>query len=330
MKDPTRHRVGALLLAVAAATAWACGSPTDSAGPGAGPDPVPPADSLDPGIPALGQPGTLDIGAWNVEWFGSPDFDPADDALQHARVRDAILALELDIWGLEEVVLEDRWDALVASLPGYAGVLASDPRVDGGPSAYYAKEQKPALLYRTDVARLRDARLVLTDHEHAFAGRPPLQATLDVGLGGRTETVVVLVVHMKAGADAEDRARRETAAGLLKDYLDTALPTERVMVIGDFNDDVDVSIHAGSPTPYAAFVADTARWTFPTGALSAAGIASMTRYPDIVDHQLYSDELMRGYVDGSATVVRLDQWLDRYDATTSDHFPVVTRYAPGR
>lgn len=326
-----RGLLGALaapvILALGLAAAG-CGSPTDSRSSTPEPEPKPPADTTSL-IPSQGDPAVLDIGAWNVEWFGSPDFDPADDSLQLARVGAVLADADVDIWGLEEVVLASQWEALLASLPAYRGVLVSDPEVAGGAASYYAKEQKPALLYRADVARLVAARVALPEHDHFFAGRPPLEVELDVTLNGVTERLVVLVVHMKAGAGADDRDRRGAAAGVLKAYLDATYPDRKVMVIGDFNDDVDTSINAGSPTPYAAFIADSAAWSFPTAELSEARISSMTRYPDLVDHHLYSNEMRAGYVAGSARVVRLDEWLDRYEDTTSDHFPVLTRYAPG-
>ncbi|MFO7894440.1 MAG: hypothetical protein R6U63_11960, partial [Longimicrobiales bacterium] len=98
-----------------------------------------------------------------------------------------------------------------------------------------------------------------------------------------------------------------------------------VLVIGDFNDDVDASIADGYPSPYADFV-DAAGYAFPTAALSAAGETSMVYYPDVIDHQLATDELLADYVDGSAAVVPADRWLTAYPESTSDHYPVVARY----
>ncbi len=309
----------------------ACGgSPAAPVGPpGADTTPNPPADTTSGSfpIPALGDSATLDIGCWNVEWFGSPEFDPADDALQLTRVTATLRALRLDVYGLVEVVAAGPFRALVNSLPGYAGVLASDASVRGGAAAYEGWEQKPALVYRTAAVELDSARVVLADHDEEFAGRPPLEAHLRITVGGVTERLVVLVVHMKAGAGTGDRDRRQVAAAALKAYLDGHFPADRVLVIGDFNDDVDASI-AGGASPYAAFIADTTRWRVPTAALSAAGISSTTGYPDMIDHQLWSDEAWAGYVPGSAAVVPLDDWIPDYGATTSDHFPVVARYAP--
>jgi endonuclease/exonuclease/phosphatase family metal-dependent hydrolase len=275
-------------------------------------------------IPAAGGPGALDVGAWNVEWFGSASQGPGDEPLQRSRVSTAIASLDVDVWGLVEIVDAGAWSTLLSGLPDYDGVLASDPRVTGGSASYHPSEQKPALLYRTDMATLRSARVVLADRDHAFAGRPPMEAELRVVEGADTLDLLVLVVHMKAGSTADDRDRRADAAAALKSYLDTEHGDRTVLVIGDFNDDVDVSIHAGAPTPYSGFVADSAHWRFLTAALTAAGATSTTGYGDVVDHHLGSDEAAGRYVAGSARVLLLDQLIPAYESTTSDHYPVIT------
>ncbi|HKJ91620.1 MAG TPA: endonuclease/exonuclease/phosphatase family protein, partial [Longimicrobiales bacterium] len=149
---------------------------------------------------------------------------------------------------------------------------------------------------------------------------------LSVSLNGATEPLIVIVLHAKAGSDAAARARRDTAAAALKAYMDAAWPTQKVAVIGDFNDDVDTSITAGQPSPYRGFVDDSAHYRFPTGSLSDAGTASTVRYSDMIDHQLDTNELFADYVAGSAEVFRVDRYISSYGTTTSDHYPVIVRY----
>src|SRR5262249_49513315 len=109
----------------------------------------------------------------------------------------------------------------------------------------------------------------------------------------------------------------------------TDCQTQKVWVVGDFNDDVDTSITTGNASPYANFVTDTARYRFPTKALSDAGIASTTSFPDTIDHHLNSNEANATYVAGSVEVFRVDSFIPNYGSTTSDHFPVLSRYTFG-
>lgn len=284
-------------------------------------------------IPAEGTSSTLDFGTWNIEWFGDTSNGPSNEALQLENVRDAIAMTDLDLWGLQEVVNDAAFDNLVSQLPGYDGFLANDPLVTDG-AAYYSDyngtEQKVGFIYKTGVATLQSARIILTAYNYEFAGRPPLEANFSVTVNGTTESIVVIVLHAKAGAQAADYDRRLAGSEALKSYLDSTYPTQRVIVIGDFNDDVDASIvRSKGASPYANFVNDSADYTFPTGALSAAGISTTVNYSDAVDHHLATNEFMATYVASSAKVLPVEQYFVDYGFTTSDHYPVSTRYTVG-
>ena len=281
-------------------------------------------------VPAQGTASSLDFATWNLDWFGDAANGPTNEALQQANVRDVIAGADADIWALEEVVTKAAFDTLVARLPGYAGVLANDPSVVNGPQ-YYSDfsnmEQKVALVYKTSVATVKSAQIILTANDFDFAGRPPMEVKLSVNVNGATEDLVVIVLHMKAGADGASYTRRQNAGAALKSYLDTTYPTQKVIVLGDWNDDVDTSILAGSPTPYANFVSDNARYTYPTKALSDAGLSSEVNYTgSVIDQHLVTNELLADYVASSAEIFRADQYVASYGTTTTDHYPVLTRY----
>lgn len=278
-------------------------------------------------VPGKGAADTLDIASWNIEWFGDAGNGPGNEPLQLQNARDVISGTDMDIWGVAEVVGTSQFNSLKSQLAGYAGFLANDPTVVNG-SAYYAgTEQKVGILYKSSVASVRDARVILTGSDNDFAGRPPLQVTLRVTLNGRTEDIVVIVMHAKCCADSASWTRRANAANALKTYLDANFPSQKVWVIGDFNDDLDASITVGSPTPYANILSDTARYRFPTKALSDAHIASTVDFPDTIDHHLASDEAHAQLLAGSVQVHRVDQFIANYGNSTSDHYPVLSRYS---
>ena len=281
-------------------------------------------------VPAQGNAATLDFATWNLDWYGDAANGPTNETLQQSNVRDVIAGADADIWALEEVVSKPAFDTLVARLPGYAGVLANDPSVVNGPQ-YYSDfsntEQKVALVYKTSVATVQSAQIILTQNDFDFAGRPPMEVKLSVNLNGATEDLVVIVLHMKAGADGASWQRRQNAGVALKSYLDATYPTQKVIVLGDWNDDVDTSILAGSPTPYANLVADSARYRYPAKVLSDAGGTSEVNYAgSLIDQHLVTNELLADYVAGSVEVFRADQYVASYGTTTTDHYPVLTRY----
>lgn len=279
-------------------------------------------------VPAQGTAATLDVGGWNVEWFGDATNGPTDEKLQLHNVRDVISGADVDIWGMAEVVTQAHWDSLKAET-GYAGVLANEAGVTNGSTYYSATEQKVGVLYKSSVATVVSKKVILTANDNDFAGRPPLEVTFSVTLNGTTQNVVVIVLHMKAFNDVASWQRRQNASVALKSYLDTTYPTQKVIVVGDWNDDVDTSITTGQASPYANFVGDAARYTYPTKALTDAGVASTVSYTDMIDHHLNTNEMYATYVAGSVEVFRADSYISSYGTTTTDHYPVISRYTFG-
>ncbi|MBT8405795.1 MAG: endonuclease/exonuclease/phosphatase family protein, partial [Gemmatimonadetes bacterium] len=252
-----RYRLRALARGLALVTAFgiaACGGSDTPA------DPDPPDDDGgDPSItiPARGTEATFDVATWNVEWFGDPGNGPTDEELQRDRVRDVMNGAEIDLWALQEIVGGADFDALLAEVPGFSGLLADDPSVQGGPTWYRDfgdREQKLALVYRSSAVTVRGARIILTEENFSFAGRPPMEVEVTVSIGGASVDAVIVMLHAKSSPDAESLARRTAASVALETYLDTTWPTTPVWVLGDFNDDIDTSIRLGEESPYRNFV----------------------------------------------------------------------------
>lgn len=58
--------------------------------------------------------------------------------------------------------------------------------------------------------------MILTGSNFDFAGRPPVEFRLRVSLGGRVDTMPVVVLHAKAGSDTASYQRRVAAAVALE------------------------------------------------------------------------------------------------------------------
>lgn len=280
-------------------------------------------------VPPRGEPGTLDVGEWNLEWFGSTTEGPTNEELQLANVRDVILGSDLDLWALSEVVSKGHFDQLVAQLPGYQGFLANDPIVASGSAYYSVREQKVGILFKSDVIAVQSARLVATADSYQFAGRPPLEVELTATIGGTSMSFVVIVLHAKAMGDSASYNRRVKGSFAIATYLDTTRPIDRVLLAGDLNDDVDTSIRSGQPSPYQNFVDDASAYTFPTKLLSDSGQRTTVHGSQTIDHHMITNELVPFHIAGSAAVYRVDEFVPDYGDTTSDHFPTLTRYTLG-
>lgn len=316
-------------LTLLALAALACG-PSSPTAPTPEPEPVP--DPLPPpiAIPARGTAATLDLATWNLLNFGSTARGPRDETLQLARIRDVILGTDADVWGVQEVSSATAFARLLSHLPGYAGLLANDSSVVGGSGSYGGGEIKVGLIFKASAVEVTGARIILAELDYEFAGRPPLEVRVRLNHGGVTNAAVVIVLHAKADQQAASWERRAAAATGLKEYLDSELADDIVLIPGDWNDDVDESITSGRDTPYRPFVDAAPYWVFPTAELTAAGATSILGYDDMIDHILASDEIMPTYEPASALVYRVDEHIPDYEETTSDHLPVLVRFrAPG-
>ena len=283
----------------------------------------------------------LKVVNWNVEWFGGPN-GPSNDAQQVANVKTILQKLNADVYALSEVVNVERLQQLVSQMPGYAytvndyGSYADDPT-----DPDYTNAQKLAFIYKTDVVKEISSYGVLRHggspaaYNNWASGRFPYAMKAEVNLEGVTTTIDFILVHGKANTGGPDEQqeswqRRKGAADELYDSLRVQYPFANIVMLGDFNDDLDGTIATGIPgnvTSYVTFVEDEKAYDPITLPLSLAGAASTTGYSDMIDHQLASNEMGVAYVPGSSHVAQyVSTWVSSYDASTSDHYPVVARY----
>jgi hypothetical protein len=288
---------------------------------------------------------TLEVVNWNMEWFGSPaaGFGPDDKTLQFNNAKSVLSQLNADVYALLEVVDTVRLNNLVAAMPGYAYRVsyfgsAADDSVD----ADYRLTQKLAFVYRTSVIknpkftaffRSRQAQN-LPDYSYWSSGRFPFVMQADVVLNGATRPTTFVAIHAKANTDPvlTSYNRRKLAADELKTKLDADYAGKNVIVLGDFNDDLDQTITAGiSPpiTSYSAFTNDAVNYPSPTlQELSLTGQKSTVDYNDVIDHVVTSKSLYASYIKGTTEVqTGVASTIANYGSTTSDHYPVLTRYA---
>jgi len=271
-------------------------------------------------IPKIGTDTTVDVACWNTEWLGNTQNGPTNELTQMKNVVAVIKGMDLDLWGMCEVSSAAAWDTLRERLPEYAGVIST-----------WSQTQKTALLYRKSMFRLLGAQHILAVYEREFAsGRLPLEVMLEVNSGLKKDTIYTVVIHLKAnvGTTAEKSESydfRKRSSEALKDYLDLR-KTRKYVVLGDWNDDLDVSIYNNLATPFVRFLSDTAGYFFPSRALTLAGQRSTTSYSNMIDHQMVNRSMLPYYVAKSAAVFKADAYIIGYSSNTSDHYPVYARY----
>lgn len=285
---------------------------------------------------AVAPDGVLETVTWNLEWYGSEGHGPTDELQQTKNVLRVADSLDADLYAFQEITDQQTLDDLTEHMTAYKGFVAS----------YIPYSQKIAFVYNSNTIDSLRAGPILKvgdsykeDWSYYWAnGREPFsfefQYTDDKG---RKSKYYAVAIHAKANTSdyLESYQRRQKAAEGLYYYLQEEKPGANIILLGDYNDDVDQSIYyeeqngekVYQETPYDEFVNDPQNFSVITKELSEDGISASVNYKDIVDHITMSDELFDNYMDGSVGVyLDAQHFISDYGETTSDHLPVWAKF----
>jgi hypothetical protein len=290
---------------------------------------------------------TLEVVNWNIEWFGSTENGPTNDPQQEQNVKAILNSLNADVYAVTEIVSEERLKAVVDQMPGYTYVISnygSHTNTSVNPASALATAQKLAFIYKTSVLSNVTTTALLSQginsaadlsnpaYNYWASGRFPYMLSADVTLNCVTKPVKFILVHGKANTSptAESYNRRKRGADTLHYTLQQNYANDNIIMLGDYNDDLDFTITAGINPPvtsYISFTSDVANFTPVTLPLSLAGKKSTVSYNDIIDHVTVSNELVADYLPASAKILTdVTSLVSNYGSTTSDHYPVFSRY----
>lgn len=293
---------------------------------------------------------TLDVMTWNMEFFGATitNFGPNNVTLQAENALKLFQATLPDVIAVQEVSDEALLAAIVGQLPGYA-VICSDrySRSFEGPDPSFPP-QKLCLIYNTAVVEIQEEKVLFeaiydearmglnsllgdypTGSPSSFwsSGRLPWLVTAVADINGVKEKINFINIHGKSGSGSEDLARKRFDNQVLKDTLDAFYADANLILLGDFNDDLDQSI-GGGPSTYEVIISDP-DFDGVTVSLSEAGLRSFIFNDNMIDHITISNELYDNYLEGSEFLYIPFNLIDNYANTTSDHLPVSVRFVAG-
>ena len=274
-------------------------------------------------IPARGEALTFDVASWNIENFGTG----SGGAAQRQNAIEVIRQADIDLWALQEIVDVADFNLMVQALQpdGYEGILGPAPRLGG--------DQRLAYIYKPDVVTVVATRTILNSSEFDFAYRYPFEMFASVTVGGSTQSMQIINLHAKCCGDTASYERRQRAATALKEYTDQLAQDNRtVLVLGDFNDELNQSI-AGGLSPYRPYRQDAATYTIATRGLDDANTPtfcsnSSCTSGSTLDHLLFTQDLAASYViDSGDRYDELVSSISSYTSTTSDHLPVLAQFS---
>jgi endonuclease/exonuclease/phosphatase family metal-dependent hydrolase len=281
-----------------------------------------PRSTQDLGLEELSYPGedvpfdsTLEVVTWNLEWFGSASNGPDDLDQQFENVKRVIRTIDADLYAFQEVSNTARFNQLLDSLDNYGGVLAN-----------FSQTQKTAFLFKKSVIDSVSSGLVSVNMTKSFwaNGRYPLYFRFHANIGDESREIYAYNIHAKAFGDVESYNKRVGASGELKTYFDNSRSGDNVIFVGDYNDTTIGSIATGKDSPYKNFVDDT-EYTIITRSLESKGLGSQSQ-GSFIDHITINSGLKDEYFEGTVRVANTS-YIGSYKSTTSDHYPVWTRFA---
>ncbi len=259
----------------------------------------------------FGTDSTLDVVTWNIEHF------PKNGQTTINYVADIVLALDADVVAIQEVTGEQWLNQLLQKLDGWDG--------------YYAYNQYAALcfIYKTDVIENPTLFEIYTSKNRELP-RSPLVLEMDF----MYEHFVIINNHFKCCGNGylnisdpwDEETRRFDACNLLDDYISNDQAGEKVIVLGDLNDEITDN---SSNNVFQTFIDNPDNYLF-TDMGIAEGSSSNWSYPtwpSHLDHMLITNEIFDEYNNNGSDIetIRLDDYFSSwssYDNNVSDHRPV--------
>ncbi|MBY8963527.1 T9SS type A sorting domain-containing protein [Flavobacterium sp. D11R37] len=290
------------------------------------------------GFPEGTNPGTnvvFKITNWNTEWLGCETFGPENENLQINNVADAMLAMNSDIYCLQEVSNTSSNPSVetLVSLMGSAqwgGAIA--------PANTGDCNQRQAIIYKKSKVQLVSASEMLNGNAaqgnsyyyNWSSGRYPALYNVNLVAGSTLIPVSLVNIHAKAeDGNPTSYTRRKGGSEGLKALLDGSnYNTKNVIVIGDFNDYlIGTTSEACNCTdsPFKNFMNDQANYTGITSDITDAD-TSWGLHP-IIENIIISNELDDNYIANSALQEEaIAETISGFYYNTSNHLPVTALF----
>ena len=238
-------------------------------------------------------------------------------------VINTIGALDVDLLAIQEVSDINSFNQMIEILNSYDGFLES---------LWFAGL---AYIYKPDLIQINSIYEIYTSSEYwNYFPRSPMVMDFNYF----DERIIVINNHFKCCGDGlldfenntDEETRRYNANYLLKEYIDTNLPDENVILLGDLNDDLlDISENnvfqmiLDDPDNYSfadieIALGNDSDWSFPS-------------WPSHLDHILITNELFDDFEDVNSDIqtIKIDDFLpdgwSEYEENISDHRPVALK-----
>jgi endonuclease/exonuclease/phosphatase family metal-dependent hydrolase len=267
---------------------------------------------------SYGQKNTLDIATWNIEWF------PKNDQITVNLISEIISRLNFDIIAIQEIDDVESFDQMMDLMPSYLGYYESN---------WFAGL---AFIYNQQTVSVNNIFEIYTTEPY-WSAFPRSPMVMDIQFYGNN--YFIINNHFKCCGDGfldlnditDEENRRYIAMNLLKEYMEENLSEEKVVIVGDLNDDIsEISTH----NIFQNIINDSLNYRFSDYpiAIGESNNWSFPNWPSHLDHILISNEIFDNVIRHFTKTIKIDSFLQggwaEYDQNISDHRPVAIKIIP--
>ena len=265
---------------------------------------------------SFGDDFSLDIATWNIEWF------PKNNQVTINYIVEIINHLDLDILAIQEIDNTLLFDQMLDSLSNYTGNYESNWFAGLG------------YIYKTESVEINDIYEIYTTSEYwnAFPRSPMV---MDMSFRG--DNYFIVNNHFKCCGDgiidfdneSDEEYRRYEAINLIKEYIDSNLANNKVIVLGDLNDDISEEL---SNNIFQEILIDSSHYNFLDMEIAQGSSSewSFPNWPSHLDHILINNQLFYLMDNQEVLTIKIDEYMDggwnQYDQNISDHRPVAMKF----
>lgn len=274
------------------------------------------AGSVSAQVPSFGSSKQIDLLTWNLCWYGDDENGPSNHALQRASIGEVVRNTRMDVFFFQEITDTADFTSLLKESGNFRHVYAQ-----------YWQDQKIGWAWDASVWTYLSDSVLFQQSPADFAnGRLPLMVTL---ISKNSEDTLLLVgIHLKAhtGSNSQKLAaykNRQASINHLKNWQNNHAD-RKVIIAGDWNDDIDKSIYNDSVSSILGLYDEG---TFLMEKQSLAGAGSWYYGNAMIDHVWVNDKMNAQNLPPSSQMLPLDWYFSDYPNTVSDHFPVYVAFS---
>jgi len=266
----------------------------------------------DDGVLSFGSDETFEVITWNLRTFPL-----TYESIQ--TISQIIPQMNADVIAFQEIMDVSAFYSLADLVPNYSAYVYNA-----------TNSYRLAYLYDTRVVQVNDAYTIFNGQTLPFPRAPYV---LDCNYEGHN--LIIINNHFKAFGDNyidetdpwDEEYRRRLACQLLDQYIVDNFPDDKVLVVGDLNDQI------AEPPEYNVFLSfldKPEEYLFADMAIALNPTYSNVSYPSYlshIDHVLITNELFAvwGQTGSDCRTIRVEEYMgswENYANQVSDHRPL--------